>query len=264
MRNGGFTMMIKLLDKAVLSILNRKLKYPLAIAEKDYFLALAIQVIFNSALRDKLIFKGGTAIYHTYLPQLRFSEDLDFSCHLNKFYSDEITSVLEESGLFEIKKEYHSKSTYKVERLLYKGPLMQANSLKIEIDFTQNTVLPPLFIPYHNEYSVHTNVSVMDIREITAEKIRAMSDRVRFRDFYDFSMILKEVNPNLNEVIDLIGKKEIRKTISCQNIMSNWELAKKDKNNELQAIHFSRELSEKEMTESLQKLRFPDFHKNSD
>lgn len=264
MRNGGSTTMIKLLNKAVLSIVNRKLQYPLAIAEKDYFLALTIQVIFNSSLQNKLIFKGGTAIYHTYLPQFRFSEDLDFSCHPSKFNHDEITSILNESGLFEIKKEYQSKSTYKLERLLYTGPLMQANSLKMEIDFTQNTVLPPLIVPYHNEYSVNTNVCVMDIREITAEKIRAMSDRVRFRDFYDFSMILNEIKPDLNEVIDLIGKKEIRKTISCKSIMSNWELAKKERNNELQAIHFSKELSEKEMTESLEKLLFTDFTINCD
>lgn len=39
-------------------------------------------------------------------------------------------------------------------------------------------------------------VRVMDIREITAEKIRAMSDRIRYRDFYDFAMILKKLAIN--------------------------------------------------------------------
>ncbi len=41
--------------------------------------ALVLLIIYNSSLKDKLIFKGGTAIHHIYLDQLRFSEDLNFS-----------------------------------------------------------------------------------------------------------------------------------------------------------------------------------------
>lgn len=70
---------IQLITKDQLTILNRQnLKYPLAIAEKDYFLAIVSKIIFDSNIKDKLIFKGGTALHHAYLPQLRFSEDLDF------------------------------------------------------------------------------------------------------------------------------------------------------------------------------------------
>ena len=72
-------MIIELLNKRELEIFNKHLKYPLAIAEKDYFLALVSKIIYNSALREKLIFKGGTALHHVYLKQLRFSEDLDFT-----------------------------------------------------------------------------------------------------------------------------------------------------------------------------------------
>jgi predicted nucleotidyltransferase component of viral defense system len=80
-------MNIDLLSKAQLSLINKNnLKYPLAIAEKDYMLAVILQILYSSSLKDKLIFKGGTAIHHLYLNQLRFSEDLDFTaidtiCH---------------------------------------------------------------------------------------------------------------------------------------------------------------------------------------
>lgn len=71
---------IQLITKSQLTILNRQnFKYPLAIAEKDYFLAVISKIIFASDISNKLIFKGGTALHNTYLPQLRFSEDLDFS-----------------------------------------------------------------------------------------------------------------------------------------------------------------------------------------
>ena len=59
---------------------NRKtIRNPLQIAEKDYFLSLAIQRVSTSPLSDKLVFKGGTALHHCYLPQRRFTEDLDFT-----------------------------------------------------------------------------------------------------------------------------------------------------------------------------------------
>ena len=76
---------IKLISRDKLSIINRQnFKYPLAIAEKDYFLALVSKIIFESKLSNKLIFKGGTALHHVYLPQLRCSEDLDFSSNATK------------------------------------------------------------------------------------------------------------------------------------------------------------------------------------
>jgi len=58
-------MKIDLLTKAQLSIINKEhFRYPLAIAEKDYFLAVVLQIIYSSNLADRLVFKGGTAIHH--------------------------------------------------------------------------------------------------------------------------------------------------------------------------------------------------------
>jgi predicted nucleotidyltransferase component of viral defense system len=68
------------ISRQQLQLINRKqLRYPLDIAEKDYYLTLAMQRIASSDLGTTLVFKGGTALYHCYLPQQRFSEDLDFT-----------------------------------------------------------------------------------------------------------------------------------------------------------------------------------------
>jgi predicted nucleotidyltransferase component of viral defense system len=62
-------MTIELLSKQELQLLNKKgLKYPLAVAEKDYFLAVVLKILSHSGLKDALVFKGGTALHHTYLP----------------------------------------------------------------------------------------------------------------------------------------------------------------------------------------------------
>ncbi len=67
-------MKIDLITRAQIEVINkRNLRYPLADAEKDYFLAVILKIIYNSLLADSLVFKGGTAIHHCYLEQLRFS-----------------------------------------------------------------------------------------------------------------------------------------------------------------------------------------------
>ena len=52
---------------------------PQAIVEKDYALSVALKLIAESELGDKIVFKGGTAIKKVYFEKARFSEDLDFN-----------------------------------------------------------------------------------------------------------------------------------------------------------------------------------------
>jgi len=249
-------MIIELLDKSTLTLLNKALKYPLAVAEKDYFLAIVSKIIYDSPLGKKLVFKGGTALYHTYLPQLRFSEDLDFSSNQNPMSLDGLRTIFAPHEFLSVKKDYLSKATVKIERLLFTGPLGHANSLKVEVDFLQNVILPPREMSYRNAYGVKTKVRVMDIREIAAEKIRAMNDRIRYRDYYDFSMIFLKLHVNMEEVVKLVQQKEVRKPISPRTILRNWRLAKKEKTNELTAIHYFEELSDKRIEATLKELKF--------
>ena len=195
-------------------------------------------------------------MHHVYLPQLRFSEDLDFSSSTNIVELDEVRNIFKNYDFLEIKKDFVSGATVKIEKLQYAGPLGQANSLKVEIDFLQNVILPPIEMDYENVYGIITKVRVMDIREIAAEKIRAMSDRVRYRDYYDFVMIIKKLKINLDEIIELVKQKEVRKTISTENILNNWELAKLDKQEDLQNIYYTEELSDDEIKNELDKLSF--------
>lgn len=233
----------------------------MAIAEKDYFLALVSKIIFNSSLRDRLVFKGGTALYHIYLPQLRFSEDLDFSSNSTKIFLDEVRNIFVNYDFLKIKKDYVSDMTIKIEKLQYIGPSGMANSLKIEIDFFQNIILPPLKLDYKNIYGVKTKVRVMDIREIAAEKIRAMNDRARYRDYYDFIMIMKKIGINFEEVLNLVKQKEIRKTINKTNILNNWKIAKQEKQKDLLSIYFVEELKDEEIYDGLNKFNFNDIKK---
>jgi len=212
-----------IITRQQLEIINRKtLNYPLQTAEKDYFLALVTQIISKSPLGDKLVFKGGTALYHCYLEQSRFSEDLDFSSNQVNLSLEDIREIFTPVKFLVVKKDYESMATFKIERLQFAGPLALPNSLKIEIDRLQNVLLPPKLMKYNNVWGLDFEVRVMDAREICAEKIRAMSDRARYRDFYDIFLLLESQHIDLDEVITYVGRKEIRRPITKANIYNNW------------------------------------------
>ncbi|MBN1288392.1 MAG: nucleotidyl transferase AbiEii/AbiGii toxin family protein [Actinobacteria bacterium] len=127
-------MKIDLINRSQLSIVNKSnYRYPLAEAEKDYFLAVVLKILFTSPLAEKLVFKGGTALHHLYLDQLRFSEDLDFGT-IDEISINDIEEVIAQTEFLEIKKVSKSDFSLKINRLKFTGPLGQPNSLKIDID----------------------------------------------------------------------------------------------------------------------------------
>lgn len=256
MLNGDSIMTLELLNRAQLQIINRKgFRYPLDVAEKDYCLALVSKILYESGLKDTLVFKGGTALHHTYLPQMRFSEDLDFTAISPITFAD-LAGVFAAHDFLELKEHHVSEFTIKINRLKYTGPLGMPNSLKIEVDVAQNVVLPACEKEYQNAYGVSATVKVMDLREILAEKIRAASDRARHRDFYDIAMILQNHPVNREEILDLVRRKETRKTISHASMLQNWEIAKQEKGRGVDLIVYTKEVFEGEILDAIQSIGF--------
>jgi len=247
-----------MLSRQQLEILNRKsFRYPLQIAEKDYMLALVLQLLSHSPLGKKLVFKGGTSLHHCYLEQQRFSEDLDFSSGQLPISFEEVQEVLSSVDYLTIKKHYQSTATIKIERLLYTGPIGFPNSIKLDIDVLQNVLLPVQEISYRTAWGLEFPVRVMDIREICAEKIRAMSDRARYRDFFDVYLILKNYRLDLQEILEYVRQKEIRRPITKASILRNWNMTGDQKEFEKQAIYYSQPIEDALIEETLHGL--PDF-----
>lgn len=266
MPSGDYIMTLTLLSKQQLLLLNKQtLNYNPMIAEKDYFLAVVSKIISESTLSKKIVFKGGTAIHHCYIPQSRFSEDLDFSSIDEAITLEEVQKVLTSQPFLEVKDTYTSKATIKIERLKYSGVLDQANSLKVEIDFIQNVILPAKEMIYKNVWGVEAKVWVMDIKEICSEKIRAMSDRARYRDFYDYYLIMQHFSLNFSEIYDLMKQKETRKIVSRESILKNWEFAKEGKLKEKSTVYYKDTIYEhdEQIQEVLEKLSFDPIPVNS-
>ena len=92
---------------------------------------------------------------------------------------------------------------------------------------------------------------MMDLREICAEKIRAMSDRARYRDFYDLYLILKTYSLDLQEILGYVRQKEIRKPVTSSNILRNWKMTGEQKEIEKRAIYYSQPVEDSLIEEML-------------
>lgn len=247
-------MKIDLLGRAQLSIANKNgFRYPLAVAEKDYLLAVVLKIIYDSKLKDALIFKGGTAIHHLYLNQLRFSEDLDFAT-AEALTIDDIKEVFNPYNFLEIVKFYPSDFALKIERLKFTGPLEQPNSVKIDIDLTQRLVLPAIKAEYRNIYGVSVTVRAMDLREICAEKVRAVNERARYRDFYDLALSVKEHNLDPKEIIEILRQKELRKPLTKDSILENLQITEEARQSGAENLYYREEIDMVQITAVLNKL----------
>jgi len=253
-------MNLPLITRAQLEIINRRtLRYPLQTAEKDYFLALVMQIISRSNLRDRLVFKGGTALHHVYLEPSRFSEDLDFSSNQAGLTLETVKNVFSGADFLTVRKDYQSEFTIKIETLQYSGPLGHPDSLKVEIDLLQNVLLPPKTMKYRNVWGLDFKVRVMDVKEIGAEKIRAMSDRARYRDFYDFFLLAETYQVDLEEISTYVRQKEIRKPITKSSIRDNWAIVGTQKDTEMSQVFYSRKIDAARIENLIEKLPFSEI-----
>ena len=109
-------------------------------------------------------------------------------------------------------------------------------------------------IPYRTAWGIEFPVRVMDIREICAEKIRAMSDRARYRDFFDVYLILKDHQPDLAKIISYIRQKEIRTPITKASILQNWGITRVQKEVEETVIYFSQPIEDSLIEEMIRNL----------
>lgn len=180
-------------------------------AEKDYLLELLLY--FLSDDRRSLVFKGGTALFKFYNLN-RFSEDLDFDAIGKRFNADKIIKKiirnLELSGMQRTLSEKIEYSNETNIRFAIRGPLYDGNKnsmSRVTINISKrerpiSTIMKLLISTYPEIPSFE--LSVLDIEEIAAEKIRCIITREKPRDIYDLWFLSKK-GITLN--VSLINKK---------------------------------------------------------
>jgi uncharacterized protein len=225
-------------------------RIPENILERDYCIAWFLVGLSRSFLRNKLAFKGGTALRRCHFSEYRFSEDLDFTL-LQSLSFEQLKQELE-PVYNEVKRA--SNITFQFSRsdptthqnsytfyLLYEGPLPVTSTpkeIKVDITIKERVFYDPeelAVLKSCDEFTdlpIGAKILVYSLCEIATEKTVALLDRARTepRDLYDLwylteqngdvavlSDCLEAINAKLahrgkklNEVREEFYKKETR------------------------------------------------------
>lgn len=199
-----------------------RLGTPWEVLERDYLLSwLLAGIARKPALRDTLVFKGGTALRKCYFGEYRFSEDLDFSGLEGVPLGDEMecsvkeacetaVQLLDEYSPVEITCErYRERQPHPggQEAFTIRARFPWQNRLEtrvmIEVTVDERILWPPKKRQVIHQYGepLKAEVQVYPLEEIIAEKLRALLQqadmlerrgwsRSRARDYYDLWRVL--------------------------------------------------------------------------
>ena len=179
-------------------------RIPERVLERDYCLAWFLVGLSWSPLRDRLVFKGGTALKRCYFGDYRFSEDLDFTLAKETSMKtilaeiEKISAYVRQASGVVITYSRQDRKTHQNSHtfyLTYEGPLPGTATKEVKVDITINEaiVLPVQerkVLKGYDEYDdlpEDEKINVYSLEEILIEKVVALTDRARNepRDLYD-------------------------------------------------------------------------------
>lgn len=207
---------------------------------REYLQHLFLSYFYQLPQSNEIYFKGGTALRFVYQSP-RFSEDLDFS--INKEDIQGIEDMLLEV-LGKIEKE-NIQATLQDATPTSGGYLStidfvlfeQKIPIQIQISFRESenrgeviTITSDLIPPY-------TLVALAE-EQLVSQKIRALLDRKKSRDFYDLYFILRKQMPIadkktvLPKALEVLRKTEINFEIELKEFLprSHWAIIRDFKN----------------------------------
>ncbi|EKE25827.1 MAG: hypothetical protein ACD_5C00024G0002 [uncultured bacterium] len=180
-------------------------RIPENVLERDYCIAWFLVGLSRTSLKNKLAFKGGTALRRCHFSEYRFSEDLDFTL-LQPLSFEQLKQELE--AVYEEVKQA-SNITFRFSRpdpithqnsytfyIMYEGPLPVTSTpkeIKVDITIKERVFFAPEELAVLKSFDEFTDlpfdskILVYSLLEIATEKTVALLDRARTepRDLYD-------------------------------------------------------------------------------
>jgi uncharacterized protein len=211
--------------KAELVAASKRKRIPLGIIEKDYVLTFILKKIYESKLNDILIFKGGTALHKLYLHE-RFSLDIDFTA-LEGFDIDDLKRIVENKEInSKIKDVIDAENSTKIV-LGYRSVLEYNNKIFIDVSRREKPVLPLKKMKIKSDFFGSFEVLTFQLEEIAAEKIRALMQRNKPRDYLDMCYLI-DSGIDFTKTFDVAKKKlaDSNDSFDIKRIFDNIELVR--------------------------------------
>lgn len=222
-----------MIDRKEIMGFSRDIRLSANIVEKDYVIGWLLAGISNHPnLSKSWVFKGGTCLKKCYFETYRFSEDLDFTLinsdiqnkdYLIKAFKNVAHWIYDATGI-QIPEERIKIYPYKNPRgkisiqcrIYYRGPMQPGGDLpRIKIDLADdeivvyNPINRDVYHPYSDKSLNGIQIQSYCYEELFAEKMRALTERLRPRDLYDIVHLFQNISPNHSK--DMINKALLKK-----------------------------------------------------
>jgi predicted nucleotidyltransferase component of viral defense system len=251
-----------------LSLLSNRLagrggrRIPETVLDRDYCLSWFLVGLSRSPLRDRLAFKGGTALKKCFFADYRFSEDLDFTLTQETSWEEivqHLAVVFEEtrraSGV-EIRLDHldrHSHENSHTIYLAYEGPLasVRGKTVKTDITIRERIVLPLEARPVLRGYEEYRDlpedavVQAYSLGEVAVEKTVALLDRARNepRDLYDLWFLTSGGHVRLADLVDSVVRKLEFRGLTLSQVAGQYA-AKEARYKKLWQVRLAAQMSE--------------------
>lgn len=233
-----FAILMPMIGTSEIDVMAKEFGLGPANVEKDYVHGRVLQTLYSaSPLGDHLILKGGNCLRKAYLPQTRFSKDLDFSLLESvdeSFLKEELNRVCaqiqSQTGIdFDTDRTMVKDKDLPIPgvdaleaRLYFKGFYNEESIfLKTQVDITQfdKIYLPVqtrnLIHPYSDADTCLAEIRCHKIEEVLASKLTTLLHRRKAIDIFDllYSILIAKDYPVARlEVISTFLKKSVFET----------------------------------------------------
>ncbi len=175
--------------------------------EQDLIISRSLIELFSDeVLREHLAFRGGTALYKLYSnPAARYSEDIDLvQIHAMPFGAimDRIKERLSFLGVVPVRKqkEHNNTLVYRID-----SENGQRMKLKIEVNtrehFTVFGYEQKAFNMVSAWYTNETMITTFQLEELLGTKLRALYQRKKGRDLFDFWFALTQHTCDTDRIV---------------------------------------------------------------
>ncbi len=184
----------RMVSKNKLQYLARKKELDIVMLEKDYILT-----VFLHSLKDYegFYFKGGTAINKILLNHIRLSEDLDFTITITLAKAKSIfEKIIKNNSEFFTKLSYDRSGEHFTRFIVYYKSYFSENAtIILDLNRKAKLFLTPERNVIKNFYGLKFEFNTLSREEMVAEKISALINRNRPRDYFDVYQLIKKKIP---------------------------------------------------------------------
>ena len=203
-----------MISKSLIDDLTHKYQTTQANVAREYCQHLFLSYFYQKQKSDRVLFKGGTALRFIYNSP-RFSEDLDFTAYnmaarqIETIFIDSIDEVAQTGIGVDLQEAKTTSGGYLA--IAWFTFLDFKQAIQIEVSMRPESKIASEVRLLNSDYIPPYNIVSLVEKHLIEEKIRALLDRAKPRDFFDIYFLLRvnlSISKNSLSLVKVLKKLE--------------------------------------------------------